>query len=284
MLVYVAWSGHPLDKKTKRPTLAAVCIPQKILGHLPGLFFKIKERFYGRDIVKIDPDEIFTPENYEELRKPASRRDLNILRKLDLIDKIFHHLVADPILKPIKIFGVVVDVPQTGFIYKQPGALPSDWYFLLQRIDRLEEKESGSEDGAILYLEEESPEFRDPNFIQDFSQNIYTLRKNPLPQFKYINPALQKAKADLQSTAGLVLAKLVATVIRLTYEAGLGWEGDFNTERGWISSISTDPFLSAIDNYYMAIASKIPDYEKENGKDKLYGLFLMKADKFKPAL
>jgi hypothetical protein len=70
----------------------------------------------------------------------------------------------------------------------------------------------------------------------------------------------------------------------LTYEAGLGWEGDFNTERGWISSISTDPFLSAIDNYYMAVASKIPDYEKENGKDKLYGLFLMKADKFKPAL
>lgn len=276
MFVYIGRSGHPLDGYTQRPTLVAVCVPQTIFGHLPGLFYKMKEEFFGREGVVLNPSEILTQSVFDELVK--AKRNPDILKKLDLIDKIFLHLSCNPILRPITIFAVIIERPDFEFQYKQPGQLPSDFWFLLQRVDRLEEEQGGKESGAILFFEEESFEIKsDPTFIADFAQVIYNTQKQ-LKQLRYINPGLHKAKPDWQAEPGLIVAKLVAEIVRLAHEEGLGWEGTFR-EREWLSSLHKDYLRNTIDKYYSIICGRSRDW-LESGQEKLYGFFLMKADKF----
>lgn len=271
MFVFISRSGHPqVNGKATRPTLVAASFPQEIYGHLPGLLFGGLAKKYS--VKQIQPEKVLSQDYYEAgTKREAQSQSPRILQEIKYVEEAFHNLACNPILRDVRIFGVVAQKPSEPFEYKISAAsIPSDYWFLFQRIDRLAQERGTT---AVLFIDESMPEVSEEDFSPRFSQFIYNAQDQK--KLTSISPSLHVA--NTRNEAGFVIAQLVACVLRLTHEHGFGWEGSFNQKRRFLPDLMEEPFLQALNTYYAIIHAKTQDWLTGQ---RLYGIYLMSADKF----
>ena len=278
MIVYIDESGGSQDKLQ---VLAALCVPREADVHLSPFLFKLKkeiyEKFTGEDFntqkaAEIKAGRILKRSRFEAAIKRANQ-DKREAREIILLDEIFQNLASNPAFEKVKIFAGVMEGRRRKS--GDPQALPLEYFYLLQRIDRLVEEEYPMRAAFLHFDLSDYP--NDRMLFDNFSSLVHGYRKRG--QFVHIHPT--PFFVDSRLTPGIELVDLIAGVIRIAYENGLGWEGV--TEKPLealqqVIEIAEDTYLSYIKGYYRIIHSKTCNWLKS--KSKLFGIYLLSPEKF----
>jgi hypothetical protein len=86
---------------------------------------------------------------------------------------------------------------------------------------------------------------------------------------------------DSKLTPGIEIADLIAGVIRIAYENGLGWEGVTEKPLEALQRVietTEDIYLSYIKSYYRVIHSKTCNWLKS--RQRLFGIYLLSPEQF----
>ncbi|MDI6857345.1 MAG: DUF3800 domain-containing protein [Dehalococcoidia bacterium] len=244
MLVFIDQSGdvHP-SATTLRPVLAAVCIDQARSRDLSRQMFNMKKRLTENpENFELKGHKLLTRTTFE---KRAAKRELvestfELIRNIDLT-----------------LFAIVMERP-TVVPLLQPGMLPNQYRYILQRVALLLDAQS-HDDMALLIFDGQGP-----NFGRDLSSAISGfLFKHPEGQ-SYSRIVETPLFVDSRITPGIQIADMVASCVRHFQENEL--------HRRPLPA--GDTFLSAIQRYYRCVQQKSIDLQNDRGV-VFHGIYFM---------
>lgn len=254
MLAYVDQSGDAVpNDPCKRPMLAAVCIRREDHRQIQSRIFKLKKDLYPfYDPWKI---EIKAHNLLKDGTFSRAERGGGALRAAKFVEGVFKNCIQAH--NELKIFAVVMHRPDFR-PYQEPGFLPRQTVFLLQRVNRF--METFHEDRMATVVFDEKDLGADRKLATSFSRFLFT--SNEGKAFKHILPT--PLFVDSQPTTGLQVADLVAGVIR-HYE-----ENNLETIQ-----FPTEPFLLHLKFYFDIVKQRSHDFRNRDGHTELFGIYKM---------
>ncbi len=239
MLAFFDESGHPHphDSAT-RPVCVVVCINERESHFISGRLHALKRDILQKEDIEFKAKRL--------LNRGTFRR---IPEKRELVESFFDLLRNLPLV----IFTVIMERPQASLFPLISNYLPNQFRYLLQRCDLLAQETN--ETVTILFDGDcrfggLSLKFNSFLYRSDEGQSMRTIADAPF-------------FVDSRITAGIQIADMAASVIRIYEENGLA----FRVPAG-------DPFLSAIKRYYLMLREKTKDLQTPQG-EKRPGFYLM---------
>ncbi|MEK7353617.1 MAG: DUF3800 domain-containing protein [Chloroflexota bacterium] len=239
MLAFFDESGHPHpNDSATRPTCVVVCINEKESHYISGRLHALK-----RDILQKEDVEF---KAWRLLNRGTFRR---IPEKRELVETFFDLLRNLPVV----IFAITMERPQPSMFPLMSNYLPNQFRYLLQRCDLLAQE---TNDTVTMLFDGDcrfgglSLKFNSFLYRSDEGQSMRTIADAPF-------------FVDSRITAGIQIADMAASVVRIYEENGLA----FRVPTG-------DTFLSAIKRYYTVLKEKTKDLQTPQG-EKRPGFYLM---------
>ena len=231
MLVFIDESGHPHpNDSAKRPVVTAVCIPDQDSRTVSGRIYALKRDALGRERMELKGRNLINRPTFQ--RKPE-------------INQFLEEFFSAALDLPITIFAMVMEAPFNHPV-KDDNLLPNRFRYLVQRIELLAEQRQ--EMATILFDGQ-------PNLFGGvgWQFNEFLYRSDEGRACPHITDA--PSFVDSKTSAGIQIADLTASVIRIFHEA----------ELHRAAPPAGDYFLFAIRRWYSLIEQKIPanlvDYE-----------------------
>ena len=222
MLVFIDESGHPHPNDTaRRPVVTAVCLSDRDSRRVSGRVHALKRDFLGRERMELKGRNLINRPTFQ--RKPEINQ---------FLDEFFSTVLN----LPITIFAMIMEAP-----FNQPvndsNLLPNRFRYLVQRIELWAEQRQ--EMATILFD-------RQPNLYGGvgWQFNGFLYRSDEGRACVHITDA--PSFVDSKTSAGIQIADLTASVIRIYYEAEL-----YRTEPP-----AGDYFLFAIRRWHRIIEQK----------------------------
>ena len=241
MLVFIDESGHPHpNDSVKRPVVTAVCISDKDSRMVSGRVHTLKRDYLGQERMELKGRNL--------INRPTFRRKPGINQ---LLEEFFNTVLN----LPITIFAMIMEAPFSR-PEKDDDLLPNRFRYLLQRIELLAEQRQ--EMATILFDGQ-------PNLYGGIGWkfNGFLYRSDEGRACTHIADA--PSFVDSKASAGIQIADLTASVIRLYHEAELYRasppDGDF--------------FLFAIRRWYRIIEQKTLNNLVSQGGQPRPGFFRM---------
>lgn len=225
MLIFIDESGHPHpNDPTTRPVVAAICISDQNSRSVSARLHALKRDNLGQERMELKAVNLLNRRTFR--RKPDY---------VQFLDEFFSALLN----LPITIFAMVMEGP---FTVRSPGELflPIRFRFLVQRVELLAEEQ---DEMATLMFDGSASLFGGIGW----QFNSYLYRADEGRACVHITDA--PSFVDSQTSAGIQIADLVASVIRQYTEAGLHWS----------TPPSGDQYLFAIRRWYRIIEQKAKD-------------------------
>ncbi len=240
MLVYLDESGHPHpNDPATRPVVVAVCVQDDDARTVAGRIHALKRDVLGKERMEMKGARLIT-------RPTFRRRPMEVA----FVEEFFGTLLN----LPVTIFAVIMERPATA-PDKSSNLLPNQYRFLTQRVQLLAE----AKDEMAAMLIDGSPSqvgglsFKFESFLYRSEEGRACSNISEAPFF-----------GDSRASAGVQIADMVASVVRLYEEAQL------------FSSVpSGDPFLLAIRRFYRVIEQKTVDQTSHEGQPRP-GLYRMR--------
>ena len=235
MLVFIDQSGdiHPKDS-TRRPVLAAVCLRETRSRDLSRQMFNIKKRLTEKpEEFELKGHKLLTRKTFE--KRPAKR---------ELVESTFE-LISN---LDLTAFAIVMERPSV-IPALQPGMLPNQYRYILQRVNLLLEADFEN-DMALLIFDGQGP-----NFGRDLSSAISGFLFKHAEGQSYTRIVETPLFVDSKITPGIQIADMIASCVRQYQENELYRR----------PLPAGDPFLSAISRYYRCIQQKTKDLESTLG-------------------
>lgn len=253
MLVFIDESGHPRPgDPTTRPVILAVCLKESDIGRLTRTMFALRRTLLGKMQLTRDEQE-------GKAAVLLSRRSiLKSVAKRAYVEEIFDRLRDFELVA----FAIVMERP-TKVPYTGPGFLPTQFRWLLERIERFMERDHPKH-MAIPVFDGQDPQ-SNKNFAECFTS--YMARHKAGKAMQHVVPS--PLFVDSFLTPGVQIADLFAYVLRLDYEHHL-----------YQSNVLSDPYLSTIKRYAAIVRQKTINYEREDGAGTWFGISTMDQSRF----
>jgi len=231
MLIFIDESGHPhVNDPTTRPVVVAICMSDKDSRAISGRIHGLKRDILGREQMELKAVNMINRRTFR--RKPDF---------VQFLDEFFSALLN----LPINVFSVVMEAP---FAAIQPGnnLLPNRFRYLVQRVQLLAEEQN---EMATLLFDGSASLYGGLGW----QFNSYLYRSDEGRACTQITDA--PSFVDSQTSAGIQIADLSASVIRQYEEAGLYMS----------SPPAGDLYLFAIRRWYRILEQKAKDLVSHDG-------------------
>lgn len=224
MLVFIDESGHPhKNDPTKRPVVVAICLSDRDARTISGRIHALKRDNLGRERMELKAVNLINRRTFR--RKPDY---------VQFLDEFFSALLN----LNITIFAIIMEQPFESTTIVD-GLLPNRFRYLIQRVELLAEERD--EMATLMF---------------DGSANLYGGLGWQFNSFLYrsdegracVHITDAPSFVDSQTSAGIQIADLTASVIRQYEEAEL-----------FRSPPSGDQYLFAIRRWYRIIEQKVRD-------------------------
>ena len=222
MLVFIDESGHPHpNDPTSRPVVTAVCISDRDARAISGRVHSLKRDNLGNERMELKAKNLINRRTFR--RKPDYQQ---------FLEEFFSAILN----LPVTIFAAIMERP---FLIPSGASniLPNRFRYLVQRVELLAEERN---EMATLMFDGQ------PNLYGGvgWQFNSFLYRSEEGRACGHITDA--PSFVDSRSSAGIQIADLTASVVRLFQEAEL-----FRT-----GPPATDQFLFAIRRWYRIIEQK----------------------------
>ncbi|PKB71661.1 MAG: hypothetical protein BZY87_04100 [SAR202 cluster bacterium Io17-Chloro-G6] len=225
MLIFIDESGHPHpNDPTTRPVVVAVCISDQNSRSISGRIHGLKRDILGRERIELKAVNLINRRTFR--RKPEY---------VQFLDEFFSTLLN----LPIDIFAMIMEGPFPAPIPNSPY-LPNRFRFLVQRVELLAEEQ---DEMATLMFDGSAGLYGGVGW--QFNGFLY--RSDEGRASTHITDA--PCFVDSQTSAGIQIADLVASVIRQYQEAEL-----YRT-----APPVGDLYLHAIRRWHRIIEQKVRD-------------------------
>ena len=222
MLVFIDESGHPhINDSAKRPVVTAVGISDRDSRTISGRIHSLKRDVLGHERMELKGKNL--------INRPTFRRKPELTQFLEEFFSTVLNL-------PITIFSVIMEAPFSPQA-SDSNLLPNRFRYLVQRIELLAERR---EEMATILFDGQ------PNLFGGvgWQFNGFLYRSDEGRACTHITDA--PSFVDSKTSAGIQIADLTASVIRLFHEAEL-----YRT-----APPGGDHFLLAIRRWYRIIEQK----------------------------
>lgn len=225
MLVFIDESGHPHPKdSTKRPVVVAVCISDSNVRLVSGRLHALKRDNINREKMELKAVKFLNRRTFR--RKPDY---------VGFLDEFFSAVLN----LPLTVFGVIMESPFST-LPDANALLPNRFRFLVQRIELLAE---ATEEMATLMFDGSASLYGGLGW----QFNSYLYRSEEGRACVHITDA--PSFVDSQTSAGIQIADMIASILRQYEEAGL-----YAT-----SPPAGDQYLFAIRRWYRIVEQKTRD-------------------------
>ena len=234
MLVFIDESGnpHPNDRN-QRPVVVSVCMEERQGRLIAGRLHGLKRDFLGRERTELKGTRFINRRTFR--RKPEY---------VSFLEEFFNTLLN----LPLTVFAVIMQAPFQHIPRTEDDHLPDRFRFLMQRIELLAEEQDTM---ATIMFDGSAGLYGGLGW--QFNGFLY--RSDEGRAFTHITDA--PSFVDSQTSAGIQIADMVASVIRQYEEAELYRQaptvGDtyLLTIRRWYNLIErkTRDDLTTIDGY-----------------------------------
>jgi hypothetical protein len=234
MLIFIDESGHPHpNDPTTRPVVAAICISDRDSRSVSARLHALKRDNLGQERMELKAVNLLNRRTFR--RKPDY---------VQFLDEFFSALLN----LPITVFAMVMEGP---FTVRPPGELflPMRFRFLVQRVELLAEEQG---EMATLMFDGSASLFGGIGW----QFNSYLYRADEGRACVHITDA--PSFVDSQTSAGIQIADLTASVIRQYEEAGLYRS----------APPAGDQYLFAIRRWYRIIEQKAKDLATHDGYNR----------------
>ena len=234
MLAFIDESGHPHpNDPNQRPVVVAVCMEERQGRLVAGRLHGLKRDFLGRERTELKGNKFINRRTFR--RKPDY---------VSFLEEFFNTLLN----LPLTVFAVIMQAPFEHRPSTEDSYLPNRFRFLIQRIELLAEEQDKMAtimfDGSAGLYGGLGWQFN--GFLYRSEEGRACTHITDAPSF-----------VDSQTSAGIQIADMMASVIRQYEEAGLYRQapsvGDtyLLTIRRWYNLIErkTRDDLSTIDGY-----------------------------------
>ncbi len=239
MLAFFDESGHPHpNDSTIRPTCVVVCINERESHFISGRLHALKRDILQKEDMEFKAKRLLTRGTFRRIPE-----------KRELVESFFDLLRNLPVV----IFAIIMERPQPSLFPLISNYLPNQFRYLLQRCDLLAQE---TNDTVTMLFDGDcrfgglSLKFNSFLYRSDEGQSMRTITDAPF-------------FVDSRITAGIQIADMAASVIRVYEENGLA----FRVPTG-------DTFLAAIKRYYSIFREKTKDLQTPQG-EKRPGFYLM---------
>ena len=241
MLVFIDESGHPHpNDPTSRPVVVAVCISDADSRAISGRLHSLKRDNLGNERMELKAKNLINRRTFR--RKPDYQQ---------FLEEFFSAILN----LPVTIFAAIMEQP---FPYPSgdDNILPNRFRYLVQRVELLAEER---DEMATLMFDGQ------PNLYGGvgWQFNSFLYRSEEGRACTHITDA--PSFVDSRASAGIQIADLTASVIRLFQEAEL-----FRT-----SPPAKDQFLFAIRRWYRIIEQNTRNDLTSHDGHARAGLYLM---------
>ena len=242
MLIFIDESGHPhANDPTTRPVVVAICMSDKDCRSISGRLHGLKRDNLGREQMELKGVNLLNRRTFR--RKPDY---------VQFLDEFFSALLN----LPINVFAMVMEGPFTS---TPPGnnLLPNRFRYLVQRVELLAEDQN---EMATLMFDGSANLYGGLGW----QFNSYLYRSDEGRACVHITDA--PSFVDSQTSSGIQIADLSASVIRQYEEAGLYRS----------APPAGDQYLFAIRRWYRILEQKAKDLVSHDGYSRP-ALFRMAA-------